>query len=184
MVEDICFHLVDLVQNSAAAGATTIRLRITESKKQNTLSLEIIDNGKGMDELTLEKVQDPFFTTKSFKKVGLGIPLLKATAQACHGEFTIRSEAGSGTEVEARMDRDHLDCPPLGNLQETLLSLLVSLEGVDLQFDYHSDRGEFSISSADVRQQVGDVHFSHPDIYRFLKEYIREGLGQVLMPMT
>ena len=137
-----------------------------------------------MDGLTLEKVQDPFFTTKSFKKVGLGIPLLKATAQACQGGFTIGSEVGRGTQVQASMDRRHPDCPPLGNLAETLLSLLASLDEIDLQFAYNSDRGEFTISSADVRRQVDDMHFSHPDVYRFLKEYIHEGLHQVLMPMA
>ncbi len=176
MVEDICFHLVDLVQNSVAAGADTIRLTIVESQKENTLALEVADNGRGMDMATLDKVQDPFFTTKGFKKVGLGIPLLKATAQACRGDFSIRSDLGRGTEVNARMEKEHLDCPPLGKLEETLLTLLVSLDQVDLQFTYRSDRGEFAISSNAVRLQVGELHFSHPDVYHFLKEYIRDGL--------
>jgi anti-sigma regulatory factor (Ser/Thr protein kinase) len=182
MVEDICFHLTDLVQNSVAAGATTIRLDIVESEKQDSLALEIADDGRGMDKQTLEKVQDPFFTSKSFKKVGLGIPLLKATAQACSGDFAIRSEAGRGTEVKARMQRSHLDRPPLGDLQETMLGLLASLDAIDLQFSYRSDRGEFSISSSAIRQQVGELHFSHPDVYRFLREYVHAGLGQILAP--
>ena len=134
MVEDICFHLIDLVQNSVAAGAAEIRLDIVESKKQNILTLEVADDGKGMDNQTMEKVQDPFFTTKSFKKVGLGIPLLKATAQMCRGDFNIRSAVGHGTAVKAELQRSHLDCPPLGNLQDTLLSLLVSLDQIDLHF--------------------------------------------------
>jgi hypothetical protein len=182
MVEDICFHLVDLVQNSVAAGAGAIRLSIVESKNQDTLTLEVDDDGRGMDEQTLEKVQDPFFTTKGFKKVGLGIPLLKATAQSCRGDFNIRSEVSRGTEVRASLQRGHLDCPPLGNLEETLLSLLVSLDRVDVQFFYRSDRGEFSISSGAIRLQVGELHLSHPDVYQFLREYIHEGLGKVLAP--
>jgi hypothetical protein len=182
MVEDICFHLVDLVQNSVAAGAGDIRLNIMESKNQDTLTLEVADDGRGMDTETQEKVQDPFFTTKSFKRVGLGIPLLKATAQICRGDFNIRSTVGRGTEVKASMQKSHLDCPPLGNLEETLLSLLVSLDQINLQFFYHSDRGEFSISSNAVRQQVGELHFSHPEVYQFLREYIHEGLGQILAP--
>ena len=180
MVEDICFHLIDLVQNSVAAGAKNIHLNIKESKNQDTLTLEVADDGRGMDKQTLERVQDPFFTTKSFKKVGLGIPLLKATAQICRGDFTIHSAVGRGSEVKASMQSSHLDCPPLGNLEETLLSLLVSLDQVNLQFFYRSDRGEFSVSSSAIRQQVGELHFSHPDVYHFLKEYIHEGLGQIL----
>jgi len=182
MVEDICFHLTDLVQNSVAAGATTIRLDIAESEKQDTLALEIADNGRGMDPLTLEKVQDPFFTTKSFKKVGLGIPLFKATAQACRGDFAIHSQVGRGTSVRATMEKNHLDCPPMGNLQETLLTLLVTLEAVDLQFSYRSDRGEFSISSGAIRLQIGELHFSHPDVVAFLRDYIHSGLGPIMAP--
>jgi hypothetical protein len=182
MVEDICFHLIDLVQNSVAAGAGDIRLNIVESKDQDILTLEVADDGRGMDKQTLEKVQDPFFTTKSFKKVGLGIPLLKATAQICRGDFNIRSNVGRGTQIKASLQRGHLDCPPLGNLEETLLSLLVSLDKINLQFFYRSDRGEFSISSSAIRQQVGELHFSHPQVYQFLREYIHEGLGQMLAP--
>jgi hypothetical protein len=182
MVEDICFHIIDLVQNSVAAGAGNIRLDIVESKNRDVLTLEVADDGRGMDKSTVEKVQDPFFTTKGFKKVGLGIPLLKATAQICQGDFAIHSEPGRGTEVKTNMRRGHLDCPPLGDLEETLLSLLVSLDQVDLQFSYRSDRGEFSVSSGSIRQQVGELHFSHPDIYRFLKEYIHVGLGPILAP--
>jgi anti-sigma regulatory factor (Ser/Thr protein kinase) len=182
MVEDICFHLIDLVQNSLAAGARNIQLNIVESKNQDTLTLEVADDGRGMDNQTTEKVQDPFFTTKSFKKVGLGIPLLKATAQSCQGDFSIRSQVGRGTEVKASMQRSHLDCPPLGNLEETLLSLLASLDQANLQFFYRSDRDEFSVSSGAIRQQIGELHFSHPEVYRFLKEYIHEGLGRLLAP--
>ncbi len=182
MVEDICFHLTDLVQNSIAAGSTTIRLDILESEKQNILILEITDNGRGMDKETLEKVQDPFFTTKSFKKVGLGIPLFKATAQACGGDFSIRSDVNRGTEVKASMQRSHPDCPPLGNLPETLLVLLVSLDAINLQFLYRNDRGKFTISSNSIRQQIGELHFSHPEVYNFLREYIQSELGQMLAP--
>lgn len=180
MVEDLCFHLVDLVQNSVAAGAGNIRLAVSASTAGDSLTLEVADDGRGMDPATLEKVQDPFFTTKSFKKVGLGIPLLKATAQQCRGEFSIASMAGRGTEVRASLQKSHLDCPPMGDLEETLLSLLVSLDRVNLRFSYRSDAGDFSLASDDIRLQVGDLHFSHPDVYLFLKNYIHEGLGPLL----
>jgi anti-sigma regulatory factor (Ser/Thr protein kinase) len=182
MVEDLCFHLVDLVQNSVAAGARTIRLRIVESERSDSLTLEVADDGRGMDRQTVSRAQDPFFTSKGYKKVGLGIPLLKATTQACRGDFHIASRPGRGTRITARLPKGHLDCPPLGNLEETLLSLLVSLEAVDIRFTYRSDRGEFSLASGKIRRQVGDLHFSHPEVHRFLKNYIHEGLGNLLMP--
>ena len=182
MVEDLCFHLVDLVQNSVAAGARTIRVSVREQAAGDCLTLEVADDGRGMDRQTLLKVQDPFFTSKSFKKVGLGIPLLKATAEACRGQFRIASRPGQGTRVRARLQRSHVDCPPLGDLGETLLSLLVSLDKVDLRFSYSNELGEFSLASADIRRQVGDLHFSHPEVYQFLRSYIREGLGRLLVP--
>jgi hypothetical protein len=182
MVEDLCFHLLDLVQNSVAAGARTIRLDIRESGADDSLVLAVTDDGHGMDRQTLLKVQDPFFTSKSFKKVGLGIPLLKATTQYCRGDFRITSRPGQGTQVRARLQKSHVDCPPMGDLEGTLLSLLASLEGADLRFTYHSDRGEFSLASDDIRAQAGGLHFSHPEVYRFLKDYIHEGLGRLLSP--
>ena len=182
MVEDLCFHLVDLVQNSVAAGARTIALSVREDKSRDSLTLEVADDGRGMDRPTLLKVQDPFFTSKSFKKVGLGIPLLKATSEACRGHFSIRSRAGQGTRVQARLQKSNVDCPPLGDLEATLLSLLASLDQVNLVFSYRNDRGKFSLSSEEIRRQVGDLHFSHPEVYGFLKSYIHEGLGALLAP--
>jgi len=180
MVEDLCFHLIDLVQNSVAAGARTIRLELRESGARGPLELEVTDDGRGMDRPTLRQVQDPFFTSKGFKKVGLGIPLLKATAQSCGGDFRISSRPDRGTRIRARLQQSHVDCPPLGDLESTLLSLLASLEDVDLRFSYRSERGEFSLASADVRAQAGGLHFSHPEVYGFLKEFIHEGLGPLL----
>ncbi len=180
MVEDLCFHLVDLVQNSVAAGARTIRLSVSESTRLDTLTLEVADDGRGMDTLTLSRSQDPFFTSKSFKKVGLGIPLLKATTQACRGGFRITSRPGRGTRIRARLQKSHLDCPPLGNLEETLLALLLSLEPVNIRFTYRNDEGNFSLASEDIHGQVGDLHFSHPEVHRFLKSYIHEELGRLL----
>lgn len=182
MVEDLCFHLLDLVQNSVAAGARNIHLSVVESGQRDRLTLEATDDGQGMDRQTLDKVQDPFFTSKSFKKVGLGIPLLKATAQLCRGDFRITSSVGRGTKVRARLQKSHVDCPPLGNLEETLLSLLVSLDRINIQFVYRSEKGKFAVASDDIRRQVGELHFSHPEIYQFLKGYIHEGLGRVLTP--
>jgi len=182
MVEDLCFHLIDLVQNSAAAGAKNISVSISESAAGTKLTLKVGDDGRGMDRQTLDKALDPFFTSKGFKKVGLGIPLLKATAQLCGGDFRISSRVGLGTTVRAVLLKSHVDCPPLGNLEETLLSLLVGLDPIGIRFTYRGEKGKFSLASSDIHRQVGDLHFSHPEVYRFLKEYIHEGLGRVLTP--
>lgn len=182
MVEDICFHIVDMVENAVAAGAETIDVFIFESDAENLLRLEVRDNGRGMDREAVEKAQDPFYTTKEFKRVGLGIPLLKATAQICHGDFRIDSRPGEGTSIRASMEKGHIDCPPLGNVADTIVGLLVSFDDRNLRFVYRNDSGEFSLSTAEIRQQVGDLHFSHPDVFRFLKGYVGEKLGALVGP--
>jgi len=182
MVEDICFHVTDLVQNAVAAGAGNIHIVIRESSRDNLLSLEVSDDGQGMDAETVERVQDPFFTTKPFKKVGLGIPLLKATAQACGGDFAISSRPGQGTRIHARFEKNHLDCPPLGSLDDTMLTLLVTLDSLNLDFCYENDRGRFAISSADIRRQVGDIPLSHPEVFAFLRQFVNENLATLNSP--
>lgn len=182
MVEDISFHLFDLVQNSVAAGARVVRLEIRDAGDGDGLEIEVVDDGRGMDESTRLRVQDPFFTSKRFKKVGLGIPLLKATAEVCGGDFAIASRPGEGTSVRALLKRGHLDCPPLGDLEGTLRSLMATLEGIDLRFSFRSPGGEFSVSSAEVREQAGGLPLSHPEVFRFLKEYIHQGLSPLLNP--
>lgn len=173
MVEDLCFHIADLVHNSVAAGARTIEIIVKQSKESRWLTIEVVDDGKGMDTETLERSHEPFYTGKSFKKIGLGLPLLKATAQLCRGDFTISSEPGKGTKVEAKMDSHDIDCPPLGDLGATILGLIVSLEEVDLQFRFENSRGQFSISSAEARKEAGGLHLSHPEIYAFLRDYFQ-----------
>lgn len=180
MVEDICFHIVDLVQNSVTAGAGRVTIRIRDSRQDDTLTLDVEDDGKGMDAQTIENVQDPFFTTKTFKKVGLGIPLLKDTARFCHGTFAISSTVGRGTTVSAELEKSHFDCPPLGDIAGTIIGLLVSFEDVDIRFEYHSDAGDFAVSSAEIRAEAGGMHLSHPDILHFLREYFREHLQPLL----
>jgi len=179
VVEDLCFHIVDLVQNAAVAGARRIVVRLRQSAADDTLELSVSDDGRGMDAETVAKVQDPFYTTKGFKRVGLGIPLLKDTARYCHGDFRIDSEPGRGTTIGARLIRSHIDCPPLGDLGSTVVSLMVTLTEVDLVLVCETDDGSFSVSSAEVRTEAGGLALSHPEVLRFLREYVAENLARL-----
>ena len=181
MVEDLCFHIFDIVQNSVAAGASTVTVRVEKIDGAKDLSLAVIDDGKGMDQETVLRVQDPFYTTKGYKKVGLGIPLLKQTAQICEGSFDLRSKVGEGTAIEVHLKGDHIDCPPLGNLVDTALSLITGFEGVNVVFLFRTDKGELRLSTDEVRQQIGEeLHMTHPDVLSFLRSYLSEGIGELL----
>lgn len=177
MVHDICFHIFDLVQNSVAAGATRIGIKIRDSIFADSLEIELSDNGRGMDQQTAARIQDPFYTTKSDKKVGLGVPLFKQTALHCQGSFSIESTPGRGTSVKAVFRRLHIDLPPLGDLEDTVLSLVTTLGEVDLQFSYRNDLGEFMLDSAELREHAGGLPLWHPEIRNFLKAYIEENLA-------
>ena len=180
MVRDLCFHIVDLVQNAVAAGAKRVTVSLVDSAASDEIQLSVVDDGRGMDAATAANARDPFYTSKGFKKVGLGLPLLEATSQACHGDFELESELGSGTIVQARLEKSHWDCPPLGDLSDTMLQLLVSLDTINLVFRYHGDGGDFSITSDEVREQAGGLHLSHPDVYSFLREYFASELRPLL----
>ncbi len=180
MVRDLCFHMVDLVQNAVAAGARTVRLTLRDSAAADEIRLTVADDGRGMDGETAARARDPFYTSKGFKKVGLGLPLLEGTSHACNGEFDLVSAPGEGTTVSARLEKDHWDCPPLGDLTATVLQLLVTLEGINLVFSFEGDRGTFGISSDAVREQAGGLSLSHPDVYSFLGEYLASELEPLL----
>jgi len=180
MVQDLCFHIFDLVQNSVAAGAGLVSVNIRDSLFRDLLELELSDNGRGMDRETVLRVQDPFYTTKSGKKVGLGVPLLKQTALHCDGSFVIESIPGQGTIVKATFRRLHLDLPPMGNLVDTVHALITTLDGVDLIFSYQNDIGSFALDTRELRQHAGALHLSHPDVSAFLQAYLQEQLGGLL----
>ncbi len=180
MVRDICFHIIDLVQNAVQAGARNVRVTVRELISQNLLQLEVEDDGKGIDSESLEKIGDPFFTTKTHKKVGLGLPLLKGTAGICHGDFSVQSEPQKGTKISASMEKSHFDCPPLGNLAETVLTLLITLPEINLQFEYYSDNGKFLISTNEIKEQIGDLPLSAPEVYSFLKKYFQQNLQPLI----
>ncbi len=177
MMAELCLHVIDLVENSVRARAKNINITLRRSQKADSLEMEIGDDGCGMDETTVMQVQDPFYTTKSGKKVGLGIPLLKAAAEMTGGSFVLISTAGQGTVVRSFFILSHIDTPPVGALCDTMLALLVAHAEINLKFKISTDNNEFTLSTEEIRQQVGDMHLSHPDILAFLRPYITENLS-------
>jgi len=125
MMEELCSHVMDIVTNSITAKAKHIEVSITEDHKKGILTLYIKDDGVGMDIDMARRVQDPFFSTKTGRKVGLGIPLLKGTAETTGGSFSLITELGRGSEICASFSLNHPDLPPIGKLKDTVLVLIV-----------------------------------------------------------
>jgi len=160
-----------------------INLDIEEDLRADTLSLSITDNGCGMDAAMVQHITDPWVTTRTTRKVGLGIPFLKQIAEMCAGDFAIESEVGRGTVTRARFRHSHIDRPPLGNLADTLLCIIVGYPQVNLVYTHHvqpfeGELREFVLDTAEIRAVLGDdLELSAPEVIGFLKEMLAEGMA-------
>ena len=153
MFDQLSLNILDIGMNSLAAGARTIQIAVIESIKHDWLILRIRDDGRGMDSQTLKQVLARSFTTKSSRKkpIGLGLALLRQSSEMCGGTFSIRSAAGRGTSITASMRLSHVDRPPVGDLNGTILTLCSSDKNVDVQLHYRSDKGTYQFSSQEGR---------------------------------
>jgi hypothetical protein len=177
-MRELSLHILDVLQNSLEAGATLVELAIEEDLGADQLVISVRDNGRGMDQATLARVVDPFYTTRKTRQVGLGIPLFQAAAERCNGSLTISSKVGKGTEVRAVFQHSHLDRAPLGDMTGTLLSFI--LGGVcDLIYVHRVNDRQFTLSTAEMRAELGEISLSHPVVREWLREYIAEGEGSL-----
>lgn len=177
---EISLHVLDIVNNSVKAGASLISVTVDEAKKENLLKITIEDNGCGMDEDFLKEVLDPFRTTRTTRKVGMGLSLFKAAAENTGGGLTIESEKGVGTKVNVLFTYDHIDRQPLGNMAETMLTLISGNESIDFVYTHAVDEKVFKLDTREVKEILGDeVSLGSPEIVMWLSGYIKEGLSEI-----
>ena len=174
-MREIALHILDIVQNSVVAGATKIDVTVCEDIASDKLTVKITDNGCGMTKEFLEKVIDPFTTKRTTRKVGLGIPLFKAASEATDGSFGIESQLGVGTCVTAVFTYSHIDRQPLGNMAETMLGLFTSYENIDFTYKHSIGDKVFEVDTREIKNVLGDVPFSAPEVYLWLSEFLAEG---------
>ena len=179
MLPEISLNVLDIAQNSIKAGASLVQIEVERMPEENRMNLSIIDDGCGMDAEQLEHVVDPFFTSRSTRKIGLGVPFLKQAAEASGGNFSIMSEKGVGTQVRAAFHTDHIDCMPLGDINSTIFSLVTINEQLDFVYTYKVGKKQFTLDTREIREILGDVSFQNPDVTSFLKEYLSENQLEV-----
>jgi len=173
-MKELSLHVLDLVQNSLTAGASRVEIRVLEDRSANRFDISVIDNGCGMTDAQCEAVLDPFVTSRTTRKVGLGLPLFKAAAEQAGGCLTIRSAPGVGTTVQVEMQHDHLDRAPLGDMAETLVSILALNEACHLVYLHVSGTARFEFDSQEIKDILGEVPPGHPEVAAWLLQYIRE----------
>jgi len=148
-MEDLSLHILDIAENSISGSAKTIEIRIDEDRTKDLLTIEIKDDGKGMDEQTLQKALDPFFTTRTTRRVGLGLPLLAQSARESGGEIELNSEPGRGTIVKATFVHSHVDRRPMGDIDETIRTLVAGHPEIEFLYEHKTNGSIYHFDTRD-----------------------------------
>jgi len=174
-VRELSLHILDLLENAVEAGASRIEIRIEEDLKKDWMVIEITDNGRGMSQELIERVRDPFCTTRTTRHVGLGLPLFLEAARRCGGDLVIQSNPGKGTRVRTTFRHSHIDRAPLGDITGALMAILLSEHPVDLDYCHTVDSGVFRFDSSEIRKELENVPLSHPKVRDWLFHVLCEG---------
>ena len=178
-MRELSLHILDIAENSVSAGGSRVEVSVIEDLVNDKLSIIIADNGKGMDAETVNRVLDPFVTSRTTRKVGLGLPLLKAAAEDCNGDLTIQSEPGVGTTIQVTFQHSHIDRMPLGDLAETWLTLLLGSPEVNWVFHYQVDDEVFFINDLELKRELVGISLTEPGVMRVIRQLIRDGVNSV-----
>lgn len=177
-MKELSLNILDISENSVKAGASLTIIEIDETA--DTLSLKITDNGCGMSEEILKNVTDPFYTTRTTRKVGLGVPLLRLEAQMTGGSFNIKSVCESddsvnhGTQVTATFNKKHIDYTPLGDVIETVITLIQGHPDRDFYYKHTVCGGEVTLDTRKLREQLGEVPLNEYEVIKWVREYLKE----------
>ena len=178
-MKEISLNILDITHNSIKAKAKKIEISIFELDSENRIEIMIRDDGCGMDEEFLRGVTDPFVTTRTTRKVGLGIPLFKQSAEDADGTFSITSKVGEGTTVCTSFRMDHIDRMPIGDMSSTMVSLIQANDRIRFIYTHKTHLGEFILDTDELHAQLGDVPLSEPMALNWIEEYINENLEDI-----
>ena len=178
-MRELSLNVLDIAQNSVSANASLVEIELIEDTKKNEVLIGIYDNGKGMTPEQVENVRDPFFTTRTTRKVGMGIPLFKFAAEMTGGKLDIESEVGVGTKVRAYFKTDHLDFTPIGDMTSTIITLVTMNLYMDFIYRRKLDSNEFTVDTRQLKEILGDVPLNEPSIVSWITQYINENTKQL-----
>jgi anti-sigma regulatory factor (Ser/Thr protein kinase) len=173
-MKELSLHILDIAENSLKAGSKNISIKISEKKAADTFTITVADDGPGMTQEEVEKVKDPFYSTRTTRRIGLGIPLLTAAAERCDGRVAIQSSPGEGTVVTADFRLSHIDRAPLGDMASTLQILITCNPHVDFAYEHAVDDRGFTLDTREIRNRLGGVDLDNPMVAGWLAEYIKE----------
>ncbi len=174
MMTELSLHVLDIANNSIRAGADLIEIKLQILREPDTLTITIADNGSGMTKEQIDQAEDPFFTTRTTRKVGLGIPFFKMAALSTGGSFQIESTPGTGTKVIAVFVLSHIDCMPLGDMNSTILTLINFNTKIDFLYTYMVNDKYFTLDTRQIREIINDIPINAPEVTAFIKDFLME----------
>jgi hypothetical protein len=176
---ELSMHILDIAENSTRASANLIQIRITEDMSEDRLTIEIEDDGTGMEPEVLNKVLDPFYTSKTVRRIGLGLPMFSHAAKKAEGSFSIQSKKGSGTRVTALFKRSHIDRQPLGDMAETMITLIAGCPDSDFVYTHQNNGSTYEMDTREIKAELEDVPINNTNILHYIKENIESGLKEI-----
>lgn len=179
MLPEISLNILDICQNSIKAKATLIEIIIKANIEKDILTIIIRDNGCGMTNSQIENVTDPFFTTRTTREVGFGIPFLKQACELTGGQLSIFSQLGKGTTIKAQFVISSIDRMPLGDISETIHCLITMNKEIDFLYQYCVDDRSFSLDTRNVREIIGDIPFDTPEVSEYIRGFLEENKKDV-----
>jgi hypothetical protein len=176
-MRDMSLHILDIAENSVNAGASHIEISIRESKEEDSFTLRVDDDGRGID--VEKKRRDPYFTSKDSKKFGLGIPLLKQAAEWCEGGFSLSPREEGGTTLLARFRKSHIDMKPLGDVGSTVAVLVAGHPDIAYCVRYERDGDSYRFDTAELRKELEDLPLETPAVLEYIRQNINDGIRRV-----
>lgn len=173
-MRELSLNILDIAQNAVCADATLVEIDILEDTEKGEMLIQISDNGRGMTPAQAKEASDPFYTTRTTRKVGMGIPLFKMAAEITGGSLSILSKMNAGTKITALFKTQSVDFPPLGDMGSTVAMLIAMNIQIDFKYRHVVDTKEFVLHTPELKQILGDVPLSDPAVFEWIKEYISE----------
>ncbi len=178
-MEELALYILDLVENALRAGATLVQIDINENPSANEYSLTIADDGAGIAKENLDKASDPFFTTRTTRKIGLGLSMIKQMAEMTNGTYSLESEEGTGTIIRAVFELNHIDRPEMGDIEGTIALLIASHPKMDYVYNHTTPQGTFNMDTRDIKKLFVSSELGMPAVRHSIKGYIRDNLNMI-----
>jgi len=180
MMQELSMNILDIAENSVRAGAALIQITVDENLSEDLLTITIRDNGCGMTKEQLNNVIDPFYTTRTTRKVGLGVPFFKMAAELTGGSLEIKSTVGEGTLILAHFVFSSIDRMPLGDINETISTLIHCNPQIDFVYTRRFDNDVMQLDTREFRRILDGVELNDPTVSKFIRDFLAENTSDLL----